>query len=166
MLGRFKYMKECNCGIEVVDYFFKTNLWFTGWSVAFGVWEATRQLPDNPIAKTNSVVYQVNYITDHFCLCSRIYPQASSKEGPHGSQSNNSRYPCAVVFTSPLTGRLCSQLQELQELPTSPLRMWSSSKRASASIYQRSWTGSWAWVQGARSWCSTSELSTHSYITD
>ena len=36
---------------------------------------------------------------------------------------------CAVVFTSPLTSRLCSQLQELQELPTSPLRMWSSSKK-------------------------------------
>ena len=31
--------------------------------------------------------------------------------------------------TSPLTSRLCSQLQELQELPTSPLRMWSSSKK-------------------------------------
>ena len=28
-----------------------------------------------------------------------------------------------VVFTSPLTSRLCSQLQELQELPTCPLRM-------------------------------------------
>ena len=27
---------------------------------------------------------------------------------------------CAVVFTSPLTSRLCSQLQELQKLPTSP----------------------------------------------
>ena len=36
---------------------------------------------------------------------------------------------CAVVFTSPLTSRLCSQKQELQELPTSPLRMWSSSKK-------------------------------------
>ena len=36
---------------------------------------------------------------------------------------------CAVVFTSPLTSRLCSQLQELQELPTSPPRMWSSSKK-------------------------------------
>ena len=36
---------------------------------------------------------------------------------------------CAVVFTSPLTSRLCSQLQELQELSTSPLRMWSSSKK-------------------------------------
>ena len=36
---------------------------------------------------------------------------------------------CAVVFTSPLTSRLCSQLQELQELQTSPLRMWSSSKK-------------------------------------
>ena len=36
---------------------------------------------------------------------------------------------CAVVFTLPLTSRLCSQLQELQELPTSPLRMWSSSKK-------------------------------------
>ena len=36
---------------------------------------------------------------------------------------------CAVVFTSPLTSRLCSQLQELQELPTSPLRMLSSSKK-------------------------------------
>ena len=36
---------------------------------------------------------------------------------------------CTVVFTSPLTSRLCSQLQELQELPTSPLRMWSSSKK-------------------------------------
>ena len=34
-----------------------------------------------------------------------------------------------MVFTSPLTSRLCSQLQELQELPTSPLRMWSSSKK-------------------------------------
>ena len=28
-----------------------------------------------------------------------------------------------------MTSRLCSQLQELKELPTSPLRMWSSSKK-------------------------------------
>ena len=49
-----------------------------------------------------------------------IYPRASSKERAHSSQSDNSRYPCTVVFTSPLTSRLCSQLQELQELPTSP----------------------------------------------
>ena len=34
-----------------------------------------------------------------------------------------------MVFTSPLTSRLCSQLQELQELPNLPLRMWSSSKK-------------------------------------
>ena len=44
----------------------------------------------------------------------------------YGSQSNDSTYLarsweiCAVVFTSPFTSRLYSQLQELQELPTSP----------------------------------------------
>ena len=36
-----------------------------------------------------------------------------------------------------------------------PLRMWSSSKRALASTYLGSWTGSWTRVQGARSRCST-----------
>ena len=69
-------------------------------------------------------------------LNARIYPWASSKGGAHGhgSQSDDSTYLartwkiCAVVFNSPLTSRLCSQLQELQELPTSPLRMCSSSK--------------------------------------
>ena len=61
-------------------------------------------------------------------LIAGIFPRASSN-GAHGSQSNDSTSPCAVVFTSPLTSRLCSQLQELQELPTSPLRMWSSSKK-------------------------------------
>ena len=56
-----------------------------------------------------------------FCFwIAGIYPQASSKKGAHGPQSDNSRYLCAVVFTSPLTSRLCSQLQELQELPASP----------------------------------------------
>ena len=99
-----------------------------------------------------------------FCLpITEIYPQASSKEGANGSQSDNSRNPCAVVFTSLLTSRLYSQLQELQELPTSPVRMWSSSKRASASIYLGSRTRSWTRVQGARSWCSTTELSTHPF---
>ena len=57
----------------------------------------------------------------------RSLGRASSKDA-HGSQSDDRTYPCAVVFTSPLTSRFCSQLQELQELPTSPLRMWSSSK--------------------------------------
>ena len=63
-------------------------------------------------------------------LIAGIFPQASSN-GAHDSQSDDSTSPCAVVFTSPLTSRLCSQLQELQELPTSPLRMWSSSKSIS-----------------------------------
>ena len=64
----------------------------------------------------------------------RIYPREISKGGASGPQSDDSTYLartweiCAVVFTSPLTSRLCSQLQELQELPTSPLRVWSSSK--------------------------------------
>ena len=64
-----------------------------------------------------------------------IFPRASSKGGVHGSQSDDSTplartwEICAVVFISSLTSRLCSQLQELQELPTSPLRMWSSSKK-------------------------------------
>ena len=64
-------------------------------------------------------------------LIAWIFPRASSK-GAHGSQSDDSTYLakiCAVVFTSPLTSRLCSQVQELQELPTSPLWMWSSSKK-------------------------------------
>ena len=64
-------------------------------------------------------------------LIAGIFPRASSN-GAHGSQSDDSTYLAliyAVVFTSPLTSRLCSQLQELQELPTSPLRMWSSSKK-------------------------------------
>ena len=64
-------------------------------------------------------------------LIAGIFPQVSSN-GAHGSQSDDSTYLAliyAVVFTSPLTSRLCSQLQELQELPTSPLRMWSSSKK-------------------------------------
>ena len=54
-------------------------------------------------------------------LIAGIFPRASSK-GAHGSHSDDSTYLaliCAVVFTSPLTSRLCSQLQELQELPTS-----------------------------------------------
>ena len=63
-----------------------------------------------------------------FALIAGIYPRASSKGGAHGSQSNYSTYPCAVVFTWPLTSRLCSQSQELLELPTSRLRIWSSSK--------------------------------------
>ena len=47
-------------------------------------------------------------------LITRIFPRASSKDA-HGSQSNDSTYLaliCAVVFTSPLTSRLCSQIQE------------------------------------------------------
>ena len=51
-------------------------------------------------------------------LITGIFPQASSK-GASGFQSNESTYPSAVVFTSPMTRELCSQLQELQELPTS-----------------------------------------------
>ena len=57
-------------------------------------------------------------------LIAGIYPQASSKGGAHGYQSDDSTYLartweiCAVVFTSPLTSRLCSQLQELQRLST------------------------------------------------
>ena len=53
-----------------------------------------------------------------------IRPRESSRFA-HGSQSDDSTYLartwkiCAVVLTSPLTSRLCSQLQELQELPTS-----------------------------------------------
>ena len=43
----------------------------------------------------------------------------ASKETCWICQGANQR-GCAVVFTSPLTSRLCSQLQELQELPTSP----------------------------------------------
>ena len=62
-------------------------------------------------------------------LITGIFPRAGCSKGAHGSQSDYSRYPCAVVFTSPLTSRLCFQLRELQELPTSPLRMWSSSKK-------------------------------------
>ena len=64
-------------------------------------------------------------------LIAGIFPRASSKGG-HGSQSDDSTYLaliCAVVFTSPLTSKLSSQLQELQELPTSPLRVWSGSKK-------------------------------------
>ena len=99
------------------------------------------------------------------CLCfvfwSLGYTLERAPKRVHGSQSDNSRCPCAVVFASPLTSRLCSQLQELQELPTSPLRMRSSSERASAPTYLGSWTGSWTRVQGARSWCCTTELSTH-----
>ena len=63
----------------------------------------------------------------HVILIAGIFPRASSK-GAHGSQRDNRMYPCAVVFTSLLTSRLCSRLQELQVLPTSPLRMWSRSK--------------------------------------
>ena len=52
-------------------------------------------------------------------LIAGIIPRASSK-GARGSHSNDWAYPCAAVFTSPLTSRLCSQVQELQELPTPP----------------------------------------------
>ena len=45
-----------------------------------------------------------------------IFPRASSKS----TQSDDRTYPCAVAFTLPLTSRLCFQLQELQEMPTSP----------------------------------------------
>ena len=61
-------------------------------------------------------------------LIAGILPRESSKEGAHGSQSDNRTCSCAVVFTSPLTSRLCSQLQKWQELPIPPLGMWSSSK--------------------------------------
>ena len=52
----------------------------------------------------------------------KLFPRASSK-GAHGSQSDDSTYLakiCAVVFTLPLTSRLCSQLQELQEVANLP----------------------------------------------
>ena len=52
-------------------------------------------------------------------LIAGMFTWASSK-GAHGSQSDDRTYPCAVVFTSPLTNRLCSQLKELKELPASP----------------------------------------------
>ena len=52
-------------------------------------------------------------------LIAGIFPRASFK-GAHGPQSDDGTYPCAVVFNSPLTSRLCSQVQELPELPTSP----------------------------------------------
>ena len=58
---------------------------------------------------------------------------------------------CAVVFTSPLTSRLCSQLQELQELPTSPLRMWSSSKKHQLILTLAPGPGVETRVQGAQS---------------
>ena len=60
-----------------------------------------------------------------------------------GSQrSHDSTYPCAVVFTSPLTSKLCSQLQELQELPTSPEGCGIAQK--SISFYL---PGSWSWTR-------------------
>ena len=91
-----------------------------------------------------------------------IFPRASSKGGAHGSQSDDSTYLartweiCDVVFTSPLTSRLCCQLQELQGLPTSPLKMWSSSK--SISFYSQTW--SLTRVPELWSRCTTTELST------
>ena len=74
-------------------------------------------------------IFFQNLANKYILLITRIFPHASPK-GAHVSQSDDRTYPCAVVFTSPLTSRLCSQLQELQELPTSPLRMWSSSKKS------------------------------------
>ena len=44
-------------------------------------------------------------------------------------ETGDRTYPCAGAFTLPSTSRLCSQLQEFQELPTSCIRMWSSSKK-------------------------------------
>ena len=57
--------------------------------------------------------------TGYVVLMAGILSRASSK-GDHGSNSDDRTCPRAVVFTSPLPSRLCSQLQELQELPTSP----------------------------------------------
>ena len=80
------------------------------------------------------------YANAYYVICcyidrwdsSDIFPRASSK-GAHVSQSDVRTYPCAVVFTSPLTSGLCSKLQELQELLTSPLGIRSSLK--SISLY-------------------------------
>ena len=70
-------------------------------------------------------------------LIAGIFPRASFKKA-RASQSHDGTYPCAVIFTSPLTNGLFSQLQELLELPTSPTRMLSSSKS----------------ISSCRSWCS------------
>ena len=60
-------------------------------------------------------LFNTHHMND--CCADRWDIPSRELKGAHGSQSDNSRYPYAVVFTSPLTSRLCSQLQELQELP-------------------------------------------------
>ena len=51
------------------------------------------------------------------------------------------------VSTSPLTSWLCSPLQELQKLPTSPQgHGLGLAQKESASTYLNSWTGSWTRV--------------------
>ena len=46
-------------------------------------------------------------------LIAGIFPQASSK-GAHRPQSHESTFLALICAASPLTSRLCSQLQELQ----------------------------------------------------
>ena len=66
----------------------------------------------------------------YIILITGIFPQVSFKCA-HCSQSDDITYLCAVVFTSPLTSRLCCQLQKIQELQPPLLRLWSSSKSIS-----------------------------------
>ena len=65
---------------------------------------------------------------------------------------------CSLYLT--LDQQVVFSVARITEVANLPLRMWSSSK-ASTSIYLGSWTGSWTQVQGAQSWCYTTELSTY-----
>ena len=83
-------------------------------------------------------------------LIAGIFPRASSN-GAHGSQSDDSIYLVSDMRCSLyLTSRLCSQLQELQELPTSPLRMWSSSKRHQLLLTWAPGPGVEPWSRGTK----------------
>ena len=70
------------------------------------------------LSYTKEYTITVFTLLKYVILIAGLFPRVSSK-GAHGSRRYDRTYPCAVVFTSPLTSRLCSQLQELQELPTS-----------------------------------------------
>ena len=119
----------------------------------------TEKILSKKVQYRENSVRDILYMQDNCFSIAGIYPQASSKEVAHGSQSDYSRYPCAVVLT--LDQKVVFSVVRITGVANLPQGCGSSSKRASASTYLGSLTGSWTRVQGAWSWCSSTELSTH-----
>ena len=111
---------------EQAHYKVKKNMPRLCWSDSSRHKNLWSNCPQNQLWSIAQPLFKMNGYK--FCLfpTTWIYPRATSKGGAQGSHSNDSTYLartweiCAVVFTSPLTSKLCSQLQKLRELSTSP----------------------------------------------